>query len=256
MTSPTPALTSTDLVGHAVVSRDEWIAARKRHLVHEKELTRMRDRLAEERRALPWVKVDKLYVFDTDDGQRTLADLFGINSQLLVYHFMLAPGDEQGCLGCSFLTDHIEGAVPHLEHHDVSVVLASRASLAEIHRYRDHMGWDVEWVSSGGSDFNYDFGVSFTPEQVASGQVTYNYKAITPWGEDAHGTSIFYKDAQGDIFHTYSTYGRGGEAFVGAYALLDMTPKGRAEGPGKMGEWVKRHDEYEGAATPAHDCCG
>jgi len=243
---------------HTVVSRDEWIAARKRHLAHEKELTRMRDQLAAERRALPWVRVDKTYRFQTDDGERTLAELFGANSQLVVYHFMLAPGAEQGCVGCSFLADHLEGAVPHLEHHDVSVVLASRAPLADIHRYQARMGWRIRWVSAHGSDFNYDFHASFTPEQVASGQVDYNYQTIKPWGEDAHGISVFFKDDSGSVFHTYSSYGRGGDVLLGAYVVLDMTPRGRNETDtaGQTMSWVKRHDEYEAAPKPQASCCG
>jgi predicted dithiol-disulfide oxidoreductase (DUF899 family) len=242
---------------HPVVSRDEWTAARKRHLAHEKELTQMHERLSAERRALPWVKVDEPYVFQTDEGERTLAQLFGTNSQLVVYHFMLAPGEPQGCIGCSFLTDQIEGGLVHLKHHDVSVVLVSRAPLPEIRRYQARMGWQVEWVSSNGSGFNYDFGVSFTPEQVKSGQVSYNYQTIEPWGEEAHGISVFYRSDAGEVFHTYSSYGRGGEAVMGAYALLDLTPKGRNEGPGgNLGQWVKRHDEYEAEAKKTSSCCG
>jgi predicted dithiol-disulfide oxidoreductase (DUF899 family) len=243
---------------HPVVSREEWIAARKRHLVHEKELTQMHDKLSAERRALPWVKVDKQYVFQTRDGERTLAQLFGGNSQLIVYHFMMAPGASEGCLGCSFVTDHLEGAVVHLEHHDVSVVLVARAPLPEIRRYQDRMGWDLTWVSSSGSDFNHDYRVSFTPEQVASGQVDYNYQTIEPWGPDMSGTSVFVKDEHGDIFHTYSSYGRGGEALLGAYALLDMTPQGRNEGGpgGNLNRWVKRHDEYGATPKQVAACCG
>jgi predicted dithiol-disulfide oxidoreductase (DUF899 family) len=240
---------------HPVVSREQWIAERKRHLVHEKELTRMRDQLAAERRALPWVKLDKTYVFQTETGERTLAQLFGANSQLVVYHFMLAPGAEEGCVGCSFLTDHLEGAAVHLEHHDVSVVLASRAPLADIRRYQARMGWRLNWVSAAGSDFNHDFHVSFTPEEVASGSVTYNYQTIEPWGEDAHGISVFFRDTRGDIFHTYSSYGRGGEVLLGTYAVLDMTPKGRNE-DGSMAGWVKRHDRYDTGIKTVASCCG
>ena len=243
---------------HAVVSRDEWIAARKRHLLREKALTRMRDELSAERRALPWVRVEKPYTFHTLEGEKSLSDLFGANSQLVIYHFMLAPGQDEGCVGCSLLADHLEGAVVHLEHHDVSVSMVSRAPLADIQRYRARMGWEIPWVSSHGSEFNYDFNVAFTPEQVASGKVDYNYQAIKPWGEDAHGTSVFYKDADGHVFHTYSSYGRGGEAVLGTYAVLDMTPKGRNEsGPGgDLVDWVKRHDSYDDAPQTARRCCG
>ena len=245
---------------HPVVSREEWLAASRRHLAHEKELTRAYDQLAAERLALPWVKVDKPYVFQTQEGERTLAQLFGHNSQLLVYHFMLGPNDTEGCIGCSFLTDHLEGAVVHLEHHDVSVVLVSRASLPHIQRYQARMGWDLAWVSSSGSDFNHDYRVSFTPDQVAAGEPIYNHGTAVPVCEDMSGISVFFKDERGDVFHTYSSYGRGGEALLGAYMLLDMTPKGRNEagpdGQGGMMQWVRRHDQYEAAPKPAASCCG
>jgi predicted dithiol-disulfide oxidoreductase (DUF899 family) len=239
---------------HAVVSREEWIAARKRHLAHEKEYTRMRDQLSAERRTLPWVRIDKPYVFQTHAGERTLADLFGSHSQLVIYHFMLAPGQAEGCVGCSFLSDHLEPAAVHLEHHDVSVRLVSRAPLADIDRYRERMGWQLEWVSSHGSDFNYDFNVSFTPAQVAAGPVDYNYAQVPMWGEDAHGTSVFYKNERGEIFHTYSSYARGGEALLTTYAMLDMTPKGRNE-DGNMSGWLKRHDAYEAVPAATQHCC-
>lgn len=247
-----------DATHHPVVSRADWLVARQRHLVHEKEFTRMRDRLNDERRALPWVKVDTAYTFDTPDGQQVLGDLFGRNSQLFVYHFMLAPGQAEGCVGCSFLADQIEGAVVHLEHHDVSVVMVSRAPLDDIRRYQQRMGWDIRWVSSAGSPFNYDFGVSFTPEQVASGQVDYNYHTIQPWGEDAHGVSVFFKDDRGDIFHTYSSYARGAEDLLVANMMLDRTPKGRNEKTtdGQPMDWVHRHDAYEDAPKAKAPCCG
>lgn len=246
---------------HPVVSRDEWVAASRLLLAREKELTSLRDQLAEERRALPWVRVDKAYTFDTHEGPRTLGELFGSHSQLVVYHFMMAPGQAQGCIGCSFVLDHLQGAVVHLAHHDVRVVVVSRAPLDEIARYQVRMGWPVEWVSSHGSDFNYDHQVSFTPKQVASGTVDYNFKRQPAWGEEAPGISVFHRNAAGEIFHTYSSYGRGGEVLLGAYALLDMTPFGRREpaSGAKMQSWVKRHDEYASAAaapraTP-HACC-
>ena len=244
---------------HPVVSRGEWVKAASRLLAREKELTRQRDLLAEERRELPWVQVDKDYRFQTHEGTRSLADLFGGNEQLIVYHFMLAPGQEDGCIGCSFVLDHIDGAVVHLQHHGVSVVVVSRAPLDEIARYQTRMGWGVNWVSSHGSDFNYDYHVSFRPEDVVAGEVDYNFKRQAPWGEEASGVSAFLKDGEGRIFHTYSSYGRGGEVLLPAYALLDMTPRGRrepAEGA-KMTSWVKRHDEYgpRSQAMP-HACCG
>lgn len=236
-----------------IVSRDEWLAARKAHLAREKELTRLYDQVCAERRALPWVEVEKSYVFDTPDGKRTLAELFAGRSQLVVYHFMFAPGAAEGCDGCSFLADHIDGANLHLAHHDVSVVVVSRAPLADFQPFARRMGWRFPWVSSAGSDFNYDFGVSFTPEQVAAGDVGYNY-GTTPYArEDLHGLSVFCKDDAGNVFHTYSTYARGVDLLVGAHTYLDLTPKGRNE-RGTM-DWVRHHDRYEGAEPPA-GCCG
>jgi predicted dithiol-disulfide oxidoreductase (DUF899 family) len=232
---------------HRVATREQWLAVRKAHLAKEKELTRLRDKLSAERRELPWVKVEKEYVFDTTEGRQTLADLFEGRSQLIVHHFMFGPGWEAGCVGCSFTADHMEGALVHLKHHDVSVVRVSRAPLAEIEAYRQRMGWRVKWVSSHGNDFNYDYHVSFTPEDVAKGKVFYNY-ALQPFeSEELSGLSVFTKDANGDVFHTYSTYARGDELVDSTYVLLDLTPKGRNEtGPYyNLGDWVRRHDEYE-----------
>jgi predicted dithiol-disulfide oxidoreductase (DUF899 family) len=239
-----------------IVSREEWLAARKRHLVKEKELTRLRDKLSTDRRNLPWVKVEKTYVFDTPEGKKTLAELFDGRSQLIVHHFMLGPGWEQGCIGCSFSADHIEGALVHLEHHDVSLVTVSRAPLAEIDAYKKRMGWRVKWVSSNGSDFNYDYHVSFTPENIARGKVFYNFDLHEFQSEELSGLSVFYRDANGEVFHTYSTYARGYEMVDSAYMLLDMTPLGRNEtGPGhNLTDWVRRHDEYEKVAD-IHSCC-
>jgi predicted dithiol-disulfide oxidoreductase (DUF899 family) len=232
---------------HKIVSRAEWLEARKAHLLNEKELTRLRDRLSAERRKLPWARVEKEYVFETTEGKKTLAQLFDGRSQLIVHHFMLGPGWEAGCVGCSFSADHIEGALVHLEHHDVSLVTVSRAPLAEIEAYRKRMGWRVKWVSSNGSDFNYDYHVSFRPEDIANGKVYYNYDVRDHQSEELSGLSIFLKDENGDIYHTYSTYARGYEMVDSAYMLLDMTPKGRNEtGPHyNLVDWVRRHDEYE-----------
>lgn len=236
-----------DEMSHPVVSSEEWLAARKELLAREKELTRLRDDLSAKRRALPWVKIEKEYVFDTLGGRMTLADLFDGHSQLIVHHFMFGPGWGAGCIGCSFTADHIEGTRVHLEHHDVSLVRVSRAPLDEIEAYRQRMGWQVKWVSSHGSDFNYDYHVSFRPEEIAKGEVTYNYATSNVSIEDLSGLSVFYHDTNGDIFHTYSTYGRGDELVDSTYMLLDMTPKGRNEtGPLRnLMDWVKRHDEYE-----------
>ncbi|HEV7277527.1 MAG TPA: thioredoxin family protein [Devosiaceae bacterium] len=228
---------------HAVVSRDDWLTARRDLLKAEKELTHTRDKVARERLALPWVRMEKEYVFDTPDGRRTLADLFDDRSQLLVQHFMFAPGWKEGCPSCSFMADHTDGMNEHLSHHDVTMIAVSRAPLPEIERYRSRMGWRFRWVSSNGSPFNYDFRVSFTPEDVASGHIDYNFGEWQEIGEEWPGLSAFFKDEAGNVFHTYSTYGRGVEAMMGAYAMLDLMPKGRNEVEGM--DWVRRHDRYE-----------
>lgn len=232
---------------HPIATREAWLAARRELLQREKELTRLRDDLNARRRALPWVKVEKTYDFAAPEGRRTLAELFEGRSQLIVHHFMLGPGWDAGCIGCSFAADHMEGALVHLEHHDVSLVRVSRAPLAEIEAYRKRMGWRVPWVSSNGSDFNYDYRVSFRPEEIAQGAVEYNFSTTDVSIEDLSGISVFCKDANGDVFHTYSTYARGDELVDSTYMLLDMTPKGRNEtGPHhNLMDWVKRHDEYE-----------
>src|SRR5258708_2141793 len=209
---------------HNIVSREQWIAARKALLAHEKELTRARDGLSAERRALPWVRIDKPYSFEGPKGRETLADLFDGRSQLIVQHFMLAPGETEGCPGCSFCADHVDGAFRHLAHHDVSFAAVSRAPLATIEAYRKRMGWDFKWVSSNGSDFNYDFQVSFTKDQLAKGKVFYNYEMTESSMQDLPGHSVFTRDASGSIFHTYSSYGRGTEDVIGAYMYLDLTP--------------------------------
>ncbi len=240
---------------HKTVSRDEWLAARTALLAKEKDFTRLRDRLSAERRALPWVKVEKAYRFDTAEGSKTLGDLFGGRSQLVVDHFMLGPGWGQGCVGCSFGADHI-GCLVHLEHHDVSVVVVSRAPLAEIEAYKSRMGWRFDWVSSCGSDFNFDYHVSFTRDDLAKGKVYYNYRETEGGIEELPGLSVFFKNEAGEIFHTYSSYARGAEELITTYMILDLTPKGRNEtGPNRnLTDWVRRHDEYEDAPAPAS--CG
>ncbi|PWE58122.1 DUF899 domain-containing protein [Metarhizobium album] len=239
---------------HPVVSREEWLEARRALLVQEKEATRQRDRLNEARLALPWVKVDKAYAFDTAAGRKTLADLFDGRSQLMIYHFMLGPQWEAGCPGCSFLADHLDGTLPHLNHHDVTLVAVSRAPLAKIDAYKRRMGWHFPWVSSEDSDFNFDYHVSFTPKDLAGENVFYNFTAIPP--EQAHdelpGLSAFYKDENGDVFHTYSSYARGPEELIGTYMILDRAPKGRNET--EIMDWMRRHDEYEDKPKAAA-CC-
>jgi len=200
-----------------VVSQDEWLAARKQHLSKEKEFTRLRDQLSTERRNLPWVKVEKPYVFDGPQGKETLADLFGGRSQLIVYHFMFGPGWEEGCPSCSFLSDHIDGALVHLARRDVTLLAASRAPLPQIEAFKKRMGWRFKWVSSYGSDFNADCHVSFTKDEMAKGKVYYNYDISEYPSEEAHGASVFYKDGTGDVFHTYSSYARGCDMLLGAY---------------------------------------
>jgi predicted dithiol-disulfide oxidoreductase (DUF899 family) len=240
---------------HTVVSQDQWLAARKALLAKEKEFTRARDALSAERRTLPWVKIDKNYVFDGPAGKQSLADLFDGRSQLIVYHFMLGPGWKEGCPSCSYLADHFDGAAIHLAQRDVTFVVVSRAPRAEIEAYQQRMGWKFKWVSSFGTDFNHDFHVSFTPEEKAGGKVEYNYSMTEFPSEEAPGLSVFAKGENGAVFHTYSSYARGLDILVGAYNFLDFVPKGRDEDtlPWSMA-WVRRHDEYQILPTP--HCCG
>jgi predicted dithiol-disulfide oxidoreductase (DUF899 family) len=235
-----------------VGSRDEWLVARKELLAREKELTRLRDKVSAARRELPWVKIEKAYAFDGPRGKETLSDLFDGRSQLIVHHFMLGPGWEQGCVGCSFNADHTDGALVHLEHHDVSFVRVSRAPLPEIDVFKRRMGWRAKWVSSHGNDFNFDYQVSFRQGDLARGRVEYNYKMIDASSEDLAGYSVFYKDDAGAIFHTYSCYARGDEGAVGTYFFLDLMPKGRNEnGPNhNLTDWVRHHDKYDVVPAP------
>ena len=242
---------------HTVVSQQQWIEARKALLAREKELTRARDEVSRLRREMPWVKIEKTYVFDTPHGKQTLAELFGDKSQLFVKHFMLGPGWKDGCIGCSFGADHVDGMLPHLAQRDVHFVAISRAPLDEIEAYKKRMGWHFDWVSSFGSDFNFDFNVSFKPEDLAPGKkVFYNYAMTEAGIDELPGDSVFVRTPDGQVFHTYSAFGRGTEALLGTYAVLDMTPKGRDEnGPHhNLMDWVKRHDEYAAPAT-AESCC-
>lgn len=240
---------SVSVSTHKTVSQDEWLAARRHLLKEEKELTRQQQRVAAARREIPWVKVTKEYVFDTPQGKVRLADLFAGRSQLIIKHNMLNPNHDV-CVGCSIEMDHIEPARVHLEHHDVSIVAVSRAPLAQIQAAQKRMGWTIPWVSSYDSDFNYDFHVSFKPEAIARGEVFYNYEVKPIPFEDLSGFSVFYKDQHGDVFHTYGTFGRGAEYVMTPYVFLDMTPKGRNEGPrGNLTDWVRAHDRYD---VPGH----
>ena len=242
---------------HPVAERADWLAQRRALLAREKELTHLSDQVARERRALPWVRLDKTYTVDTPAGRRTLADLFEGRRQLMVQHFMLAPGWEQGCKSCSFMADNLVGAKIHLEHRDLTVVLVSRAPLAEIERFRRRMGWDFTWASAHDGDFNLDFAVSFPPASRVDGEVFYNYGMTAFPQEEAPGISFFYKDDAGAVFHTYSTFGRGVEAMMGTtYELLDMAPRGRDEDAlAYTMEWVRHHDRYEDGPAPAASCC-
>ena len=242
------------LSDHEFVSREEWLIARRDLLKREKELTRLRDQLAAERRALPWMKIDKEYVFDAPEGEMTLAELFDGRRQLFIKHFMMAPGQLTQCVGCSLEVDHVDGILPHLENHDVTYVAVARAPIEEIEAVRKRMGWKFRWVSSYHSEFNYDFNVSFTCGDAASGRSIYNYGIAPEWAaeiEDLSGNSVFYKDDDGQIFHTYSTFGRGGEEFLGIYRFLDATPKGRAEnGPyHSLTDWARPRNMYGKGGT-------
>jgi predicted dithiol-disulfide oxidoreductase (DUF899 family) len=228
-----------------VVSEAEWQVARKDLLTREKELTRLRDEVSRHRRELPWVKVDKEYIFDGPDGKEALADLFEGRSQLIVYHFMFAPGWDEGCKSCSYLADHFDGANWHLPHRDVTFVVTSRAPLSELEAYKKRMGWRFKWLSSYSNDFNFDYHVSATEEEKAKGKMFYNYRTDEVIGDEMPGLSVFYKDKNGDVFHTYSMYARGLDILVGAYNFLDLAPKGRDEDHLDFTmDWVRRHDQY------------
>lgn len=238
------------LENHRVVSHDEWIEARQQFLAKEKEFTRLRDQLSQQRRGLPWERVDKHYVFGGPNGKETLSDLFAGRSQLIVYHFMFGPDWEAGCPSCSLFADNFNGVIVHLNQRDVTFVAVSLAPFNKLDAYRKRMGWSFKWVSSSANDFNRDYRVSFTPDDVASGEAEYNYTTQQLWGSEMPGSSVFYKDPSGEVFHTYSTYGRGLDMLMLNYHYLDLVPKGRDEAglaPHPQA-WVRRHDEYAGEA--------
>lgn len=242
-----------DLPRHKVVSQAQWVEARRELLQREKAHRHEADRLAAERRALPWIKVDKPYRFEGVHGVQTLVDLFDGRSQLIVYHFMFDTDWEEGCKSCSFLADHIDGANRHLSHHDVTLLAASRAPWPKLKAFRERMGWHFDWVSSGGCDFNSDFNASPSAQEIAADERYYNYELHDGAGGEWPGASVFYRNDAGEIFHTYSSYARGGDILIGAHNYLDLTPKGRAER--STMDWVRHHDRYEGAASQSKGCC-
>ena len=264
-------MTTSAMKPSKVVSPAEWLAARQELLKKEKEFSRLRDELSQQRRELPWERVEKAYIFDGPKGKETLADLFGGKSQLIVYHFMFGPGWAEGCPSCSFISDHIDGSVVHLAARDVRLAVISRAPLGQIEAFKKRMGWRFDWVSSNDTDFNYDYQASMTKEESEKGQVYYNYSMQQFPSEERPGTSVFYKDQAGNIFHTYSSYARGLDILIGAYNWLDLTPRGRDEAGLKHGmAWVRHHDKYHEAyrvdakaeyrqpakaADPAGGCC-
>ena len=236
----------TELKHPKTVSHDEWLAARKEFLIKEKEFTHLRDELSRHRRELPWEKVEKQYVFDGPRGKESLADLFDGRSQLIVYHFMFGPEWGEGCPSCSLLADHFDGPAIHLANRDVTLAVVSRARISAIEAFKKRMGWRFHWVSSFASDFNYDYHVSFSPEERAKGKVQYNYDQVEFPSEEGPGLSVFLKDENGNIFHTYSSYARGLDVLVGAYNFLDLAPKGRdEEGLAFTMSWVRHHDKYD-----------
>ena len=226
-------------------SKDEWLKARKQLLAKEKELTSLRDSLSAERRALPWLRVEKSYLFDTPKGQKTLVELFDGRSQLVMHHFMFAPEWEAGCKSCSFWAESFDRVPIHLAHRDVTFLAVSRAPLEKLQAYARRFGWSFPWVSSAPSDFNFDFNVSFRPEELRSGRAVYNYGPLQYGESDMPGVSVFAKDGSGAVFHTYSAFARGIDALNVAYQYLDLVPKGRDEDDDEAMSWLRRRDEYE-----------
>jgi predicted dithiol-disulfide oxidoreductase (DUF899 family) len=242
--STTTLTTRTGSKPHKIVSAPQWLAARKKLLAAEKKFTRLRDQLSRQRRNLPWEKVEKDYVFDGPKGQETLAELFDGRSQLIVYHFMFDPDDEEGCAHCSFWADHYDGPGAHLNQRDTTFVVVSHAPSKKLSAFKKRMGWHFKWVSSGQTDFNYDYHVSFTPEELQRGPVFYNYAKSAMGIADREGVSAFYKDRSGAVFHTYSAHARGIDLLNTTYNFLDLTAKGRDENPEQTQDWVDYHDKY------------
>ena len=231
---------------HQIVTRNEWLEARKALLLQEKDFSKQRDKLSAARRELPWVAIEDEYIFDTNEGVKTLNELFGKHSQLIIYHFMIGDDWKEGCKSCSFWADNFNGIDVHLAHRDIGFLAISRASLSKINSFKSRMGWDFNWVSSAPSNFNRDFDVSFDPEDIKSGNATYNYRPMTSEMDELAGVSVFTKNSNGDIFHTYSTFSRGLDLLNGAYNYIDLTPKGRNEQDLSYSmEWLRHHDRYE-----------
>ncbi|MCC8962810.1 DUF899 domain-containing protein [Bradyrhizobium sp. Pear76] len=240
---------------HTIVSREQWIAARKALMISEKELTQAREAVSRQRRELPWVKVDQDYVFDGPDGKVTLGDLFKGRPQLVVQHVMFAPEWDAACKSCSFWVDGFERMVPHLAARDTTMVAISRAPLAKLEAFKKRMGWTFDWLSSGTNDFNYDYGVSFTQGQIDAGDAKYNYGTTPLYGPELPGISVFFRDEEGSVFHTYSTFARGLDMMNAAYHYLDLTPLGRhEEGLPYPMDWVRLRDQYQPAPVQA-SCC-
>jgi len=237
--------TRDGVIEHKVVLRKEWLAARKRLLVKEKKFSRLRDQLNRQRRDLPWVKVEKEYVFDGPNGKETLSDLFGGRSQLIIYHFMFGPGWGAGCPHCSFWADHYDSVNLHIGQRDTTLAVISRAPLKEIEPFKKRMGWQFKWLSSNGTDFNFDFNVSFKPEQIRAKTAIYNYAPLDMDIDEREGASAFYKHRKGEIYHTYSTYARGIDLLNTTYNFVDLTAKGRDENPQRNQDWVRYHDKYK-----------
>ena len=245
--------TAHGIENRKVVSQKAWIAARKKLLVKEKQFSKLRDQMAAERRKLPWVKIEKDYVFDGPDGKVSLGALFCGKSQLVIYHFMFGPGWGEGCPHCSFWADHYDSVSHHISQRDTAFAVVSRAPLKEIEPFKKRMGWKFKWVSSNKTDFNFDFNVSFTPEQIRSGVLPYNYGKFKMEIDELQGVSAFYRDSDGQVYHTYSSYARGIDLLNTTYNFLDLTAKGRDENPEHSQDWVRHHDKYEEA--PQSCCC-
>jgi predicted dithiol-disulfide oxidoreductase (DUF899 family) len=239
-------MTDANLKTHPVVSRAAWLAARSDHLAKEKAFTRLRDELSRERRELPWERVEKKYVFEGPSGQETLSDLFAGRSQLIIYHFMFDPDWEEGCKSCSWWADNFDRNAMHLKHRDVTLIAVSKAPYSKLADFKRRMGWSFKWVSSFGTDFNFDFHVSFTPEEMEKEEAYYNYRITKAFDSEMPGISVFYKNPDGEVFHTYSCYSRGLDMMNAGYHYLDLVPKGRDEADQKpyTQAWVRHRDRY------------